>query len=184
MTLCAVYKGAPAGTVAWSKGTNFGVKPAAANSANYVLYGRADALKASDHFYRGEVAGEAAKQMPACKGEDHIDCVKVDTAFVKHGQGRYNIYCAPCHDYAGYGKGSVVLAGGMVPPPSYHDEYRRSLQVGDLFKSITDGVRTMPSYAHQIPVEDRWAIVAYVRALQRSQAAAEADVPEDKRGSL
>ena len=174
----------PAGTVPWARAADLGIKRADPSSPNYLLYDRAGALKASDHFYRGEQNGKSATQLPTCKGADQIDCVKVDAAFIKRGQGRYDIYCAPCHDYAGYGKGPVPLAGGMVPPPSYHDDYRRNLQVGDLFKAITNGVRTMPSYAHQIPEADRWAIVAYIRALQRSQHASEADVPEAKRGSL
>lgn len=100
--------------------------------------------------------------------------VKVDEAMVRRGQERYNIYCAPCHDHAGTGKGTVtMIQPGLVPIPSYHEDRIRQMSVGELFNVITNGVRTMPPYAHQLPVKDRWAVVAYVRALQLSQRGAE-----------
>lgn len=143
-------------------------------------------LKDSDAYWRGQNAdGTALARMPVCTGEDSVDCVTVDQAFVRRGQERYDIFCAPCHDPAGYGKGTVVLRNaGLVPPPSYHDDLRRALTDGAIFDAITNGVRTMRPYAHQIPVADRWAIVAYIRALQRSQHAALDDVPEAQRGKL
>jgi len=96
-------------------------------------------------------------------------------AFVERGQDRYNIYCAPCHSYSGNGKGMVsrradqLGAAGLVAP-TFHDDRLRHIPDGQIFATITNGVRNMPSYAHNLPVDDRWAIVLYVRALQLSQA--------------
>lgn len=100
---------------------------------------------------------------------------------LERGQERYNIYCSVCHDRVGSGKGIVMTAyQGMVPPPSFHDERILEMPDGELYSAIANGVRTMPSYASQIQSErDRWAIVAYIRALQRSQNASREDVPED-----
>jgi mono/diheme cytochrome c family protein len=96
-------------------------------------------------------------------------------AFLARGEGRFNIYCAPCHGVAGDGKGmvsrraSALGATGLVAV-SLHDDRLRHIPDGQVFATITNGVRNMPSYAHNIPVDDRWAIVQYVRALQLSQA--------------
>lgn len=131
-------------------------------------------LKEDDRLYRGQdEEGNFVTTMP----------IAVDMDVLKWGQERYNIFCAPCHDKSGSGKG-IVVSRGLVPPPSYHQDKLRAMSVGELYGVISNGVRTMPSYRHQIPVEDRWAIVAYIRALQRSQFAGASDVPEDKRGSL
>jgi mono/diheme cytochrome c family protein len=110
----------------------------------------------------------------------------VTAALLARGRERYNIYCSPCHGQAGDGQGMVAPPryDGMIPPPSYHDGRLRVMADGELFGAITDGVRTMPSYARQIPVEDRWAIVAYIRALQRSQRTVIGDVPAELRDKL
>jgi mono/diheme cytochrome c family protein len=88
------------------------------------------------------------------------------------GQGRYGIYCTPCHDGLGGGKGLVIqrAANQAFQPPSFHDARLRKMSDGQLFQTITYGANNMPSYGPQLPVDDRWAIVAYVRALQLSQA--------------
>jgi mono/diheme cytochrome c family protein len=97
--------------------------------------------------------------------------------FLARGQERYDIYCAVCHSISGDGKGMVsrrataLGATGLVAP-TFHDDRLRGIPDGQLFATITNGVRNMPSYAHNIPVDDRWAIVHYVRALQLSQAPA------------
>lgn len=88
---------------------------------------------------------------------------------VDRGQQRYNIYCVPCHDAAGAGQGTAVKRG-MAAPPTFHDDRMRHMPDGQLFATIQNGVRNMPAYAYSIPVNDRWAIVSYVRALQLSQA--------------
>lgn len=119
----------------------------------------------------------------------------VDSVFVAHnpvditeellyrGQNRFNIYCSPCHDRMGTGRGMIVDYG-LVPPPSFHEQRARDFADGYIFGVITNGVRTMPSYGTQIPVADRWAIIAYLRALQRSRNAVLADVPADERLKL
>lgn len=88
-------------------------------------------------------------------------------AMIERGVERYGIYCAPCHDGTGSGRGTVIVRSGWQPaPPSFHQDRLRQLPDGQLFATITHGVRTMPSYGASIPVNDRWAIVSYVRALQ------------------
>ena len=88
------------------------------------------------------------------------------------GRERYGIYCTPCHDPTGAGQGMVVRRGGnpAFAPPTFHDQRLRQIPDGQLFATISNGIRNMPGYYAQIPVDDRWAIVAYVRALQLSQA--------------
>lgn len=109
---------------------------------------------------------------------------------LRRGQERYGIHCAPCHGLSGYGDGPVSVRadrlqeGTWTPPTSMHAEPALSRPVGHLYNTIANGIRNMPAYGAQVPVEDRWAIVAYVRALQRSQHAAVADVPAELRGQL
>ena len=95
----------------------------------------------------------------------------VTQELLERGQRQYDIYCSVCHDRVGTGQGMVATypALGFVPPTNYHDEIRLAYPDGQFYEVIALGVRTMPSYAAQINVEDRWAIVAYIRALQRSQ---------------
>jgi hypothetical protein len=87
---------------------------------------------------------------------------------VEHGYGRYMIYCVVCHDPLGTGHGRIVDRG-YTQPPSYHIERLRKAPVGHLFAVVSEGYGSMPSYRSQIPMHDRWAIVAYLRALQSSQ---------------
>jgi hypothetical protein len=99
---------------------------------------------------------------------------------LERGHERYNIYCTPCHDYVGNGRGMVVQRG-FKQPPSFHQDRLRIAPVGYLFDVVTNGFATMSGYASQIPVEDRWAIVAYFRALQLSQNVHLADLsPADR----
>jgi mono/diheme cytochrome c family protein len=111
---------------------------------------------------------------------------------VNRGQERFNIYCAPCHGQTGDGKGMVVCkrerlsdpcqSRGFGPLPSYEDPRLRQMPDGQIFATITHGVRTMPAYGPQIPIPDRWAIVSYVRALEMSQMAdAKPSQPELKK---
>lgn len=101
--------------------------------------------------------------------------VTMDKALLKRGQERYNIYCAPCHGGVGDGKG-VIITYGYVPPPSFHEDRIVNVEDGYLYDVIYNGIRSMPSYRHQVPLEDRWAIVGYIRALQKSQNASESDL--------
>jgi mono/diheme cytochrome c family protein len=116
--------------------------------------------------------------------------VPVTPAFLARGRERFAIYCTPCHGQSGYGDGLVALRAAelqeqnWVQPSSLHDPLVRARPVGQLFDTVVNGVRTMPAYGRQIPREDAWAVVAYVRALQRSQNAAQADVPPTERAKL
>jgi mono/diheme cytochrome c family protein len=106
--------------------------------------------------------------------------IPVTEQTVEHGFQRYMIYCVVCHDPAGTGHGKIVERG-YTRPPSYHIARLRDAPVGHLFRVITLGYGSMPSYAAQIPPRDRWAIVAYVRALQLSQHFPEDQLPEEYR---
>jgi mono/diheme cytochrome c family protein len=99
------------------------------------------------------------------------------------GRERFNIFCAPCHSRLGDGDGMIVERG-MPRPPSYHDERLRKEADQHFFDVITNGYGVMYSYAARVPPRDRWAIVAYIRALQLSQHAALDDVPAEDRARL
>ena len=111
--------------------------------------------------------------------------VPVTDELMERGRQRYNIYCAVCHGLAGDGDGLVarraveLQQSTWVPPTSLHSPPVREQPVGKLFNTVTHGIRKMPGYASQISTNDRWAVVLYVRALQRSRAATIDDVPED-----
>jgi mono/diheme cytochrome c family protein len=128
----------------------------------------------------GRVDGEWVSAFP----------VPLTEPLLRRGQERYGIYCAPCHGLSGYGDGPVSVRaerlqeGTWTPSSSFHTELVRGRPAGHLYNTIANGIRTMPAYGAQIPVDDRWAIVAYVRALQRSQHAPLADVPVELRGQL
>lgn len=95
------------------------------------------------------------------------------------GKERYEVYCTPCHGITGDGQGIIMTGGyGFVPAPSYHQKRLREAPDGEIYSAIANGVRNMSSYAHQIKVEDRWAIVAYIRALQASQNVSEDEIED------
>ena len=99
------------------------------------------------------------------------------------GQERYNIYCAPCHGRSGYGNGMVVRRGFRAPP-SFHIDRLRQAPVGHFYDVETNGFGAMPSYADKVAPDDRWAITAYIRALQLSQRATINDAPPEVRDKL
>ncbi len=109
--------------------------------------------------------------------------IPVDESTLRRGQERFNIYCTPCHDHSGGGQGLVVRRG-YPPPVDLASERVRTMPDGQIFATITNGVRNMPAYRKQIPVEDRWAIVTWVRVLGRSQHASLADVPPEQRDHI
>jgi mono/diheme cytochrome c family protein len=109
--------------------------------------------------------------------------LEVTEATLKRGQERFNIYCAPCHDRTGAGRG-IVVQRGYPPPVDLTGDRVKTFADGEIFNVITHGVRNMPSYAAQVPQEDRWKIVTWVRVLQRSQKGALQDVPADQRDHL
>lgn len=130
-------------------------------------------LRTDTHFHAGRVDGELAEVLP----------MPLTRALLERGRERYNIFCAPCHDRTGGGNGMIVRRG-MRQPPSFHIERLRQLPVGYYFDVITNGFGVMMDYASRIPPPDRWAITAYIRALQLSQHATLADVPDQVRQRL
>ena len=107
----------------------------------------------------------------------------VDEKVLDRGEQRFNIYCTPCHDRTGSGNGMVVQRG-YRQPPSFHIERLRTVGVGHFFDVMTNGFGAMQDYSAQVTINDRWAIAAYIRALQLSRRATVADVPADRRGDL
>lgn len=125
------------------------------------------------HLQQGLVNGAPATTFP----------MAVTRETIERGRERYEVFCTPCHDRVGTGTG-IVVARGLKQPPSLHVERLRAAPPGYLFDVITRGFGSMYDLADKIPPSDRWAIVAYVRALQRSQNATLADVPESERARL
>lgn len=142
-----------------------------------------DQVQTDEYLYTGLVDGEEGDVMP----------FPVTKELLLRGQQQYNIYCAVCHGEAGYGQSMVAERGGIVPA-NFHQQRLREAPVGHIFNVITNGVyrgdpnnggyQSMYSYASRIKAEDRWAVAAYIRALQLSQNATEDDVPPDQRGAL
>jgi len=112
--------------------------------------------------------------------------ITVDLKLLEHGRDRYAIYCSPCHGLVGDGNG-VTKRYGMGATPSYHDDRLRRMAEGELFNTVSNGkqpANNMPPYADKLTPEDRWAVIAYVRALQRAQTGTVADVPREHRTDL
>ncbi len=108
---------------------------------------------------------------------------KLTQTFMEHGRNRYNIYCAPCHSLAGDGDG-MVPSRGFPHPPSFHSKRLRAMPDQHFYDVISNGYGVMYSYAARVPPRDRWAIIAYIRALQLSQHAALQDIPSAQRARL
>jgi len=138
--------------------------------ANTVARGQ---LRDDELFYTGKLNGQPATEFP----------MPVTADLMARGQERFNVFCSPCHGRTGQGNGMIVQRG-FRQPPSYHEERLRNAPVGYFFDVMTNGFGAMQDYAAQVPPADRWAIAAYIRALQLSQGASVADVPADRRGDL
>ena len=130
-------------------------------------------LREDEALYTGKVDGQAVEAFP----------FPIAAADLARGRQRFNIYCTPCHGTLGDGNGMVVQRG-LRQAASFHQDRLRQEPVGYFYDVITNGFGAMPDYATQIPVRDRWLIVAYVRALQLSQHASVNDVPADRRAEL
>jgi cbb3-type cytochrome c oxidase subunit III len=124
-------------------------------------------------YYTGKVDGNDVADFP----------LPVDRALLERGQQRYDIYCAPCHSSIGDGNG-MIPSRGLRRPPSFHTTRLRQMPVGHFFDVITNGFGAMSDYRAQVPVRDRWAIIAYIRVLQLSQNASATDLPADKQPLL
>lgn len=131
-------------------------------------YARTDEL-----MYKGKIDGKFADELPCAVTGD----------IVRRGQDRFNIFCSPCHGRLGNGEGMIVQRG-FPKPNSFHADSVRTLPVGFYFDVITNGFGRMYSHAPSVPVEDRWAIIAYIRALQLSQRSRVGDLTEAERKHL
>lgn len=141
--------------------------------ANTVARGHLDA---DDALFRGRNAdGTWVPGFP--------DSLTVDQTLLKRGQGRYMIYCTACHGATGDGNG-ITKSYGMIATPTYHDARLRDMASGELYNTIAHGKNTMLAYGDKLDASDRWAVVAYVRALQRAAHANVADVPESAKNQL
>jgi len=130
-------------------------------------------LEEDDHLYRGRIGEEFAATFP----------FPVTAEVLERGRERYDIFCAPCHGRVGDGDGMIVQRG-MRRPPSLHIERLRKSPPGYAFDVITNGFGAMIDLSDRLSAEDRWAIVSYVHALQRSQGAGLDDVPPEERECL
>jgi mono/diheme cytochrome c family protein len=131
-------------------------------------------LREDDGFFLGKTAdGSFLKTAP----------VEVTIQLLERGQERYDIYCSPCHGRTGDGRG-IVVTRGYVPPPTFHSDRIRDLPDGQVYDVISNGVRNMPAYRYQIQPKDRWAIVSYLKALQRSRNATINDIPIEMRETI
>lgn len=130
-------------------------------------------LQTDAYLYTGMINGEPGNEMP----------FPATRQVLERGHERFNVYCSPCHSRLGDGNGMVVQRG-YRRPPSFHIDRLRQAPMGHFFDVITNGFGAMPDYAAQIPVQDRWAIISYIRALQLSQQAPLSIVPAQERDRM
>ena len=127
---------------------------------------------------RGSLKGSVAYRSGMDNGQPVAEIpTPVTSEVVARGRERFDIYCSPCHGLTGEGNG-IVVQRGFPTPPSFHTDRLRSAPAGHYFDVITNGFGVMYSYASRVPIDDRWAIIAYIRALQLSQNAATSSLPE------
>jgi mono/diheme cytochrome c family protein len=124
-------------------------------------------------FFTGKESGAEASALPFALTAEVLD----------RGEQRFNIYCTPCHGLSGQGDGMIVRRG-YRQPPSFHVDRLQAAPLGHFYDVMTNGFGAMPDYRAQIASRDRWAIAAYVRALQLSQHAAATDIPAEERQKL
>ncbi len=133
-------------------------------------------VRTDSFLYQGKAAdGSFARGFPPS--------LKVDMKLLERGRDRFTIYCSPCHGAVGDGNG-VTKKYGMGATPTYHDDRLRKMAEGEIFNTITNGKGQMNPYADKLLPADRWAVISYVRALQRAQTGTMADVPDDHRKEL
>jgi len=145
--------------------------------------------RASRHLVSGTVArGQLQEDVGRDTGKTKAGYVTtlpmpLSREMLDRGQQRFDIYCSHCHDRVGTG-GGMIVQRGYKPPPSLHEDRLRAMPLGYFFDVMTNGFGVMPGYAPQIPGDDRWAIAAYIRALQLAEHAPADDVPADERAKL
>jgi cytochrome c553 len=133
-------------------------------------------LRSDNFLYLGKAPdGSWARGFPAS--------LTVNRKFLERGRDRFTIYCSPCHGAVGDGNG-VTKKYGMGATPTYHDDRLRKMAEGEIFNTITNGKGNMNPYSDKLVPADRWAVISYVRALQRAQTGTVADVPDDHKADL
>jgi cytochrome c5 len=130
-------------------------------------------LKQDDSFFTGVLNNQYVGRNP----------LTIDRPLLEHGQRRFNTFCSPCHDRTGQGRGLVGQRALWIPT-NLHEDRVKQFNDGEIFHVITNGRRSMPPYRFQVTEHDRWAIVAYVRALQRTSSGTVDDVPQELRAEL
>jgi mono/diheme cytochrome c family protein len=138
--------------------------------ANTVARGQ---LREDEHLFTGKINGQLATEFP----------MPVTAEVMARGQERFNVFCSPCHGRTGEGNGMIVQRG-FRQPPSYHEDRLVEAPPGHYFDVMTNGFGAMQDYSAQVPVTDRWAIAAYIRALQFSRRATMNEVPADRRAEM
>jgi hypothetical protein len=148
--------------------------------------GRSNRLAPADTVARGHLRQEASVVDTGIENGMYVGKMPVPVTMdlLKQGQTKFNIYCAPCHDQTGMGKGIVPTRVPTWQPSNLTEDRVVQFADGDIFNVITNGRRTMPAYQYQITIADRWAIVAYVRVLQRAAHSKPEEVPAELRASL
>jgi mono/diheme cytochrome c family protein len=132
-------------------------------------------LDPGSYFLTGKHGNTFGNELPAT--------LPLTAELMERGQERFNIYCAPCHARVGDGNG-IIVQRGFKHPPTFHQDRLRNAPLGYFYDIMSNGLGAMPDYASQVKPADRWAIAAYIRALQRSQNAQVADVPATDRPKL
>ena len=130
-------------------------------------------LGRNELLYTGKLSGQPSEMFP----------FPVTMEIVERGRERFDVFCSPCHGFSGDGDGMIVQRG-FRRPPSFHEERLRTAPAGHYFDVITNGFGVMYPYGYRVPPRDRWAIIAYIRALQLSRQAPVADLPEEVRAKL
>lgn len=135
-------------------------------------------LRLDAAYFTGKTDGKPVEEIPA-----RVLDKQTRRELLEHGRARFDIYCVPCHSRLGDGNG-MVARRGFPHPPTYHSARLRGEPIGHFFDVMTKGFGRMPAYDDQIPTADRWAIAAYVRALQYSQGVPVSDLPAEDRKAL
>ena len=147
--------------------------------SDFFTDGRSERPLLENTVARGSLADDA---LTVAKDSNNFP-LPITQELVERGEERYKIFCSPCHGLQGDGNGMIAMRG-MKHPPSYHEERLRQVPNGYIYDVITNGFGAMYSYSAQVPPRDRWAIVAYIRALQLSRNAKVAELPANLRDEL
>lgn len=135
-------------------------------------------------FFRDSLSARPLPEGVIPRAVEESEPPAVTMELLVEGQTRFEIYCAPCHGFTGNGDGIVAIRGLRRPPASFHSDRLRSADAAHFYDVITNGFGAMPPYAYQVPPRDRWAIAAYIRALQLSQWTEVGEVPAEERRRL